>query len=115
MKTAYRINLIVLIINCCLAIELPTAMLFMIVLGCVQIISSVWLTTRWRETSPTVRKLNIYHLVAAITLLVAFFLVLFRQLNLEYDTSRYVFIILIVLAGILAFLFTGVLYKASRE
>lgn len=115
MKKMFQINKVLLIINLILFIPFPLGMLFMMVLGLVQIISSIWLLGQRDRLSQKVKSYNITHLLLSGIVLLLFYLISSDYIDINYSWYGPLFITGMVVSGILALFFIYISYLSFME
>ena len=115
MKIMYRVNQIVLIINLILVIIPPIGLLFMIPLGVIQVVSSLWLLTQYKQTSKSIKWMNSIHLLLTVLVLGTMYFIAEDYSNLSYSHKEMIFIMGMFISGLLGVFFVYVSYTNYNE
>lgn len=115
MKTMYRVNLVFLLINALLFLVPMLGMLFMIPLGILQLVCSVWLLTQQERTSRSVQWMTVLHLFLSILVLFTMFFLANDNHSLNYDMVETTFLIGMIISGLLALFFMFISYTCHIE
>lgn len=115
MSTMFKINKYVLITNLVLFIIPPFGMLFMMLLGLFQVISSVWLLTLNSKISKKVKWMTITHLLLSFFIVTFFFMLFNDMLGFNYHQDENAFVIGMILSGLTAFYFIFISYSSNVE
>lgn len=107
MKIVYQINKITLIINLLLFLIPWFGMLFMMPLGFIQVVSSIWLLTQKKRTSRNIQRMVTIHLILSFIVITVMY-----YINNQWD---WVFITGMIISGLLAFFFMFVSYTNHME
>lgn len=111
----FKINKYVLITNLVLFIIPPFGMLFMMLLGLFQVISSVWLLTLNSKISKKVKWMTITHLLLSFFIVTFFFMLFNDMLGFNYHQDENAFVIGMILSGLTAFYFIFISYSSNVE
>ncbi|PPK96230.1 hypothetical protein [Nonlabens sp. Asnod3-A02] len=113
MRLLFKINKYVLITNLVLFLIPPFGMLFMMLLGLFQVVSSVYLLTRYNKISKTVRWMTISHLLLSLFIVTFFFMLFNDMLEFNHHQDMNAFSIGMILSGLTAFYFIFISYNSS--
>lgn len=105
MKTLYKINLILVIINVILGLTIYLGLLFMIITGVCQVVMYLIYLSKWKDISKELKTPFIkYGIITVITLSVFSYAL--------YDESDFLFTLPMITSGLLAFYF---LYISKKQ
>ncbi len=106
MKTLYKINLILIIINVILGFTIYLGLLFMIITGLCQVVMYIIYLIKWKDIAQGLRTPFIrYGTIMAITL------ILF-SLGMYYGSDHFLIPVTMITSGLLAFYF---LYLSKKQ
>ncbi|PRX15695.1 hypothetical protein [Nonlabens ulvanivorans] len=115
MKTMYRVNLVLIILNLFLFLIPFFGLLFMIPLGAVQVVCSLWLLSQYKRTSSSIQWMNKSHLLLTALTLGTMFLVGKDYVHFSSNMEEMVFILGMIISGLLGIYFMYISYRCYIE